>query len=358
MPRILDVWREHSANFEAYSKRGKYLQLLDLVRAKLSGYNYIDYYVIPLHTRSSNKKLISNKSYSHFVQHLNPKYSGAVPFDKWVQSCFWKATGLPHAATHGFLKKNLLQYKDYIGEITIEKLDDFFRNCPAPVALKPTDGANGLGFDVLEGYDSNAKVVSFKRGGKIPIAEVKSRLFPSNDGFAGYLIQDLILQHPELAEFFPRAVNSLRVVTHMDENSRVTVDCSLMKFGAGESITDNDNSDRVFTFMDNDTGVLGKAFTSKTCLDPIDFHPFSNKQISGYTLPFWRESLELAKTAHTYLPYPRHVGWDIAITAQGPLIIEMNSFLAISMYQKDGNDILTSTSFGRAFERFSGNSGN
>jgi glutathione synthase/RimK-type ligase-like ATP-grasp enzyme len=60
-------------------------------------------------------------------------------------------------------------------------------------------------------------------------------------------------------------------------------------------------------------------------MDPVPVHPMTGERIEGFQLPFWKESVELALRAHETLPTIALVGWDIALTAEGPVIIEGNS---------------------------------
>ena len=50
----------------------------------------------------------------------------------------------------------------------------------------------------------------------------------------------------------------------------------------------------------------------------------TGKAYSGLIVPYWREVTELANKAAMLSPENRSVGWDIAITANGPELIEGN----------------------------------
>lgn len=50
-------------------------------------------------------------------------------------------------------------------------------------------------------------------------------------------------------------------------------------------------------------------------------------------MPYWKESLELANCFHEKLSDIHSIGWDIAITKDGPVFIEGNDNWEISLMQ-------------------------
>ena len=62
-------------------------------------------------------------------------------------------------------------------------------------------------------------------------------------------------------------------------------------------------------------------------------HPISGKILLGFQIPFWYESLELAKKAALLYPQNRSVGWDIAIKNNGPILIEGNHNWGARLWQ-------------------------
>ncbi len=56
----------------------------------------------------------------------------------------------------------------------------------------------------------------------------------------------------------------------------------------------------------------------------VSRHPQTDVPFSGFEIPYFNDALELAKGLHGYLYGIHSVGWDIAITEAGPIIIEGN----------------------------------
>lgn len=348
---FLKIWQQNMDSFKKYSSKNEFQQLMEICYYKLKGYSIVDYYSIPLFGEIGNRNLISQKKYAAYQKYLNHKHTGVIPFDKWIQSCFWKANQIPHATVFGFLKKNTGFLNGKFVENVKEELPSFFENQEFPLVIKPLDESNGNGFDRIENYSETRMELELNQMGTLDIPGFLDTLFEEDSN--GYIIQTYIDQHKKLSQVYPNAVNTLRVVTHRDKNYKCSVDCALMKFGAGKSITDNNNVDgRIFSFMDMTTGCLKEGFTGAFSHEKVLVHPDSNVQIKDFQLPFWEDCLELAMTAHALLPYPRHLGWDIAISETGPLVVELNSFLASSVYQKGGQDLMDDTGFGRTFKEF------
>jgi len=324
--QTLDYWRKHRENVKREAGLGYLTQLLGLVRWRLRGFDASEYYVYPLYDVDPGA-VVKNKDYLAELQSLNPMVMGVIPVDKWVQSALWVANGIAHARVEGFVRRGsgLLAGKTYEGETAL--LHDFLESLTYPLVIKPLDDSNGKGFDLLNDYDAGEQRLRLAKGGLVSLSQFKSE----------YLSQDLMFQqrieqHPVLSDIFAPAANTLRVVTHIDRNGHHKVLMALCKFGVGEDIIDND-SEGVIANLDLQSGVLGPVL-KRYGPYRAEQHPDSGAPITGVKVPFWREALELAVAAHRVIPYPRHLGWDIAITPQGPLVIEMNAFLSFPVNQK------------------------
>ena len=66
-------------------------------------------------------------------------------------------------------------------------------------------------------------------------------------------------------------------------------------------------------------GLYKPSYGTKT-----DRHPNSGVIFEEYRLPFWEETLALVKESHRKLSCIATIGWDIAITEMGPVVIEGN----------------------------------
>ena len=77
------------------------------------------------------------------------------------------------------------------------------------------------------------------------------------------------------------------------------------------------------------------APSAGTGLDQVEttHHPDTDAQITGAVLPIWQEALDLALNAQSLLKQVPLIGWDIAISNNGPLIIEANETPDLALMQ-------------------------
>lgn len=146
-----------------------------------------------------------------------------------------------------------------------------------------------------------------------------------------YLVEEAITQHPALDRLCPTSVNTLRVVTLL-VNGEAKFVYSLLRMGSGQSHVDNISSGGVYTLVD-DGGVLNfPAFCDKTGLY-YDRHPFTDTAFAGYRLPYFQEAVELCRKAALVEPRLGYIGWDVAITPHGPVLVEGNNLPGYDMAQ-------------------------
>lgn len=145
-------------------------------------------------------------------------------------------------------------------------------------------------------------------------------------------IEDNIVQHPALSKLYPNAVNSLRIITILDDNKVPHCVYIVQKMGTGGSIIDNNC---LFTPVDLETGKMKYPAHSGDTTKGIIYteHPDSHIKIVGYQLPYIKEAVDMCLKAALVVPQIRYIGWDVAITENGPAIIEGNTYCAHDFWQ-------------------------
>lgn len=137
------------------------------------------------------------------------------------------------------------------------------------------------------------------------------------------LVEEYVIQHPALMELSPSGLNTVRVFTQLEGNNvellgarlRVSVNSPVDNMGAGNLAAP----------IDIETGIVsGPGVYSDITKQDQAIHPVSGKTIPGFLIPFWGETMELVRKAALHGADNRSVGWDIAITKEGPELIEGN----------------------------------
>ncbi|MGL4234861.1 sugar-transfer associated ATP-grasp domain-containing protein, partial [Tabrizicola sp.] len=103
------------------------------------------------------------------------------------------------------------------------------------------------------------------------------------------------------------------------------------RFGTERSVpTDNFKAGGIVSLVDLGSGRLSEAVVDLggPGRQTLSHHPATNAPIAGVTVPEWQSVLSLARRATQGLPGLCYVGWDIAVTPSGPVVIEGNAGLA------------------------------
>lgn len=177
--------------------------------------------------------------------------------------------------------------------------------------------------------------LSFRQAGQINVVDYLERIAAQKDGL---IFQEHIKQHESLSALSRASVNTLRVLTTLTESGDVEFPAVILKMGRNSSLVDNVGSGGIAAHLNLESGMLGQGFVWPG-IQEYDTHPDTGVPIRGFIVPFWREALALAALAHRNLTSARSLGWDLAITEAGPVLVEMNSFVAIPVYQRQGRSV-------------------
>ena len=136
------------------------------------------------------------------------------------------------------------------------------------------------------------------------------------------LIEDCIKQHKSMSSLYNKSVNTLRMFTFYKNGTPYFLQ-AILKIGNG-GVVDNFSSGGMYTYLD-DNGVAFVEAIDRN--DNVYYeHPISKAKIVGFKVPMFEEAIELVKNCAKIVPEVSYVGWDVAITDNGPVIIEGNCF--------------------------------
>ena len=144
------------------------------------------------------------------------------------------------------------------------------------------------------------------------------------------LVEEYIIQHPEMNKLCSSSVNSIRIATISSNSKPVTRDGAHMdvayaalRIGGGSSVVDNFHSGGMAVAIDLDTGVVP---TDAANMEGEFFkaHPVSGTVFKGFQVPYFKEALEMVREAMKKTGIEGYLGWDIAISENGPVLVEIN----------------------------------
>ena len=185
---------------------------------------------------------------------------------------------------------------------------------------KPYDGLGGA--DVKKEYtkDITDKKEYFENA-------IKNRIF----------LEELVVQHPEMNKLCDKSVNTMRIMTFND-NGKSRIIWMGLRVGNGINSIDNFHAQGMAVNIDINTGKLvGNAIDKD--LNEYSEHPLTHVKFDGFQIPCFEEAKKMVLEASLRSDKILVVGWDVAISKNGPVIIEGN--------RRPGFDIVQVLSGGR-----------
>lgn len=149
------------------------------------------------------------------------------------------------------------------------------------------------------------------------------------------ILQPRVVNHPDIAAFATNSLLVVRVITCLNRQFEPETTYGMLRILSKLEPTWPTISEFGVP-VDLETGRLG-ALTGDKIHDALEWHslhPITQAPVEGTILPCWPQIRELAVTAHRASKGRLLIGWDIALTSQGPLVVEGNGLLDIVFPQR------------------------
>lgn len=204
---------------------------------------------------------------------------------------------------------------------------------PHDLFIKPAKGKGGRGCErwlfrdgLYEGPAGQLLTEAALRAHIVALAARRGR----------YLIQECLENHPDLMRF-GGGLTSLRMTTCKAETGGFEVTNAVLKMAlaAGSSV-DNFHQGGAVCRVDVATGEAGPAWDNwikRPCVLHHQ-HPVTGAAIAGTRLPCWPETVAMVAKAASLFADRIMIGFDVAITDRGPVIIEGNVQQGTDMVQR------------------------
>lgn len=137
------------------------------------------------------------------------------------------------------------------------------------------------------------------------------------------VVEECLVQAKEMAALHPQSVNTIRYASFFDDG-KLTRMFAMLRMGCGESRIDNAGMGGIVTSVDVETGIA-KTNGNRENGEQYEKHPDTNITIKGFQVPRWDELSALIEELVRVVPGQKFIGWDMALTDDGWVMVEGNS---------------------------------
>ncbi|MDP2084419.1 MAG: sugar-transfer associated ATP-grasp domain-containing protein [Gemmobacter sp.] len=196
-----------------------------------------------------------------------------------------------------------------------------------PFFGKPIRGVGGRGAFLCEGIEGNTVHIR----GYDPLSV---EAFFDGLGNTPYLFQEVVRNHPDLLALAPHLATVRLIVFVYDD--MVTLAFAVLKVPDAENIIDSPLTagNLVCDVADPEGTIRSVVASTPTGRVTHTAHPRTGQPMVGMTLPFWPEVRHIAAQAAAVFAPLRYQSLDVAITAEGPVIVEVNAGGSYGMIQR------------------------
>lgn len=315
-----------------------------------------EYYKLKLYdpkiTWDEKKKFMSYNQIYLVESYMNPRKEVAI-LNKFNFSVYAKQFGIPTPEMIGLFNPGTGFTTKGKSLKTIDDLKELFSNPDiTDFVIKPTSSGESKGVLICNNLGEN--IIRVYNEKDYSIEELFNKLISTNFNnmkgmYDTYLIEKKVKQHKFLDNYSTTCTQSMRIITFLTSSGDVEIVASSLKIAKKGNFVDNLTILNLGAGIEK-SGILREAleFADTESGNYITWnnHPDTGYPIKGEKVPFFEESIILAKKAQSMIPFLRAIAWDITITDNGPVIFEGNYGYLIHMFQKMRGEGFLNTQLG------------
>ena len=261
----------------------------------------------------------------NFYLALSPDVPASVLRNKWVFGLYAKQINLRTPSLYALIEKGSVHEPTKNEKISLDAFFKKYNNIDC--YCKAIGGECGMSVFHILVEDGVIKL----NDETVNVVELQRLL-----GAGLYLLQETVKnQIKEISDIYSLSINTIRLETIRNPHTgEIEILPPLLRVGANGNTIDNWAKGGLVIEIDSDKCTLGKygwykaSYGTKT-----KSHPDTGVVFEGHYVPFLHEAIEDAKKFHRCLPGLHSIGWDIAITEDGPVFIEGNDNWELSLVQ-------------------------
>lgn len=287
---------------------------------KLKGLNADEYYDFEFERQDAKfrETFLGLNEQRHYLDLLNPKKYYTLARNKYLAHLCLEKAGIPMPQLLGYYNP----YAENANEDFAKHLIDLQKKNQIPFVIKATESSHGEGVYVVKSVTTeNGNIyLNLINGKKVSLNEVLSH----KDEL---IVEDLIKQTEQFGNFNKTSVNTVRFMTTLFPKGEAKIIAIWMKIGRSGAFVDNAGSGgNIDACVDINTGEIKKVveFNGFRDTKKIDFHPDTGVCLEGAIIENWEEIKLKVLSFQKAFPFVKAAGWDIAITDNGPVVIEVN----------------------------------
>lgn len=199
-----------------------------------------------------------------------------------------------------------------------------------PLFCKPIDGINSIGAMRIEGSDGDKLVIN--GGEQRQLADIVH--FMSSLSPAGYLLQRVLRPNPVLEPLTGAAIASLRFLVLLADDGPA-IESAVIKLPTRSQIADNFwRKGNMLAAIDLASGKIVRTITGTgAALEVVQTEPATGLTLQGFVVPDFAATQSLCLRAAVHFRGIRTQSWDVALTADGPVLLEMNFGGDLNLHQ-------------------------
>lgn len=291
---------KHAEKIGKKINKSTFFILFDMAKCALKyGSGYMDYFEFEFYllNDSQRKTYLTGRYNNEIIKKYNKK-------EDWYK---FEDKGTFNKLFKNYLGREFIDLR----EVSFKEFKEFISN-KEKIVCKVPNNCGGKGIDILTIDKESLK-------NEYNILKIYNSIMKKEQ----FILEEYIVQHEELSKLYSGSVNTLRVLSFIDDYGEVRILNTILRIG-NKGKVDNFSSGGMYTFVNDEGEVIVPAIDEKGRI--FKDHPNSHHKILGFQIPNYELVYPFIKKLSNIVPSIRYVGWDLVITDNGIIVIEGNEY--------------------------------
>lgn len=271
---------------------------------------------------------LSDAAFRKKLLTLNPPEYRKLSQNKLAEKALFQLLDIPSPEYLGYYHHTAGTTADGAPLTNAETLQNHLNRHPdlEKICFKGIEGWGGNGFEPVRVLrnNGNATLLRLRTNKMLSVSDFCEGILNQGIHATGSIIEQVLTQHDVLSSLNPSSVNTLRVWVLQRCDSGAATILAYLRVGRAEALVDNQSSGGMIVPVNLRTGILDAAMDGTPRRYRYATHPDHGAAIENVQLPFFTAALRLAQKTILAFPNVSFAGADVAITADGPQILELN----------------------------------